>query len=197
MGNSPDYKRSRIVMTLRREESPGAGGRGGCAVRLPGMPGFGNYVQAGGSDSAPAAVSIGCCHLALLPGGSAIPSAFAARAGRLLKQQERSPNSAALCCCVAPAITEQAWGDGPAGHPSPTTNLPTFTLVFFTSLSFTLVFCGSLSYRAGPPMLLGPSGPIYPLVSPMRDTDYRFPSVQSSKSHRFTCQKASSVKRLS
>lgn len=68
MGNSPDYKRSRIVMTLGGEESPGAGGRGGCVVRLPGMPGFGNYVQAGGSDSAPAAVGVGCRHLALLPG---------------------------------------------------------------------------------------------------------------------------------
>lgn len=99
----------------------------------------------------------------LLPGGSAIPLALAARAGLLLKQQERSLNSAAPCCCVAPAIVEQAWGDGPAGHPLPT-DLPTFTLVF----------CTSLSYRAGPAMLLGPSGPIYPLASPIRDANYHF-----------------------
>lgn len=107
------------------------------------VPGFGNCVQAGGSDSALAAVFFGCLHLLQLPGGSAVPLAFAARAGHLLKRQERSLNSAAPCCSVAPAITEQAWGDG---HPSPT-DLPTFTLVF----------CVDLSYRAGPAMLLGPS----------------------------------------
>lgn len=132
-----------------------------------GGTGFGNRVWADASRSAAAAACVGCPR-------EGLPPPWPSQQAQGCRAAGEEPAFQGSALPRGSSDRPQARGDGPASPRSPP-GLP----------AFTRVFCTPLPHRAGPAVLLGPSGPICPLASPVSDANYSFSSAQSYKSHRF------------